>query len=392
MNDQQIEEKKVAVNEELEKLKPKLVELATTIHQNPETKFEEVKASKWLSDAAVEAGFKLEKPLGRLETAFRASYSGSKKGPNIAFLGEYDALPDVGHACGHNLIGPAALGAALAMAKHMKDVPGSVQVIGTPGEEGGGGKVMLAEAGVFNKVDIALMYHPSNDNVLWRHSLSRRKLFIEFFGKSSHAAGAPDKGINALDATIQTFNNINALRQYITDDARIHGVILEGGSAPNVIPAYSSSLFYIRALDDDYCDELLERVKNCARGAALATGSEVKLEMQGAYKSLKTNIRLAETFQKNAEALGRTFIDIDPFKRIGSTDTGDVSHKVPAIHPYLAIGPENMAGHTTEFAEASKSPEGMAAMMDAAKAMAATALDILLRPSLFEEIKKEFKG
>jgi amidohydrolase len=232
MNEETIAEIKATVQEAIDELQPELIDLAERIHRHPETKFEEYKASQWLSEAAGAAGFRVEKPIGGLETAFRASYSGSAEGPTIALLAEYDALPKLGHACGHNLIGTASLGAALGLQAVMDKLPGSIQLIGTPGEEGGGGKVILAEAGVFDDVDVAMMFHPGRQTVLWKHALARRKLFIEFFGKSAHAAASPEKGINALDATIQTFQNINALRQHIEDSARIHGIIPHGGDAP----------------------------------------------------------------------------------------------------------------------------------------------------------------
>ena len=392
MNEATIAETKSAVREAIDELQPKLIDLSQRIHRHPETKFEEYQASQWLSETAEAAGFRVEKPSGGLKTAFRASYSGAGEGPAIAFLAEYDALPKLGHACGHNLIGTASLGAALGLQAVMDKLPGSVQLIGTPGEEGGGGKVILAEAGVFDDVDVAMMFHPSGKTVLWKHALARRKLLIEFFGKSAHAAASPEKAINALDATIQTFQNINALRQHIEESSRIHGIITHGGEAPNVVPDYSSSLFYVRALDDDYCDELLEKVKNCAHGASIATGARVEMEMQGAYKSLRTNMPLAQTFKANLEALGWDFDEIDPSKGIGSTDMANVSHVTAAIHPYLSIGPKDLVGHSTEFAEAAASEKGQQAMIAAAKALATTAVDVLLRPSLFAAIRTEFEA
>lgn len=387
MNRDPVAEIKTRIYETIDKLEPKLVDLSLRIHRHPETKFEEYNASRWLARAAEEAGFAIEMPIAELETAFRATYSGSEEGPVVAFLAEYDALPKLGHACGHNLIAAASLGAALGMQMAMDHVPGTLQLIGTPAEEGGGGKVILAAAGVFDDVDVAMMFHPSSRTILWKHALARRKLFIEFFGKSAHAASHPEKGVSALDATLLTFQNINALREHIVDDARIHGIITDGGDAPNIVPDYSASLFYIRALNDDTCDELLERVRNCARAAALATGAKVKMDTQGAYRSLRTNMPLAEAFKANLEALGWTFADFDPTAHIGSTDMGDVSYITNTIHPYLSIGPEDLVGHSTEFAEAAASEKGHRAMIDAAKALAATATDVLLRPSLLESVK-----
>ncbi len=392
MNEAIIAETKSAAREAVDKLQPKLIDLSERIHRHPETKFEEYQASQWLSETAEAAGFRVEKPIGGLETAFRASYSGEGEGPIAAFLAEYDALPKLGHACGHNLIATASLGAALGLQAVMDKLPGSVQLIGTPGEEGGGGKVIMAEAGVFDDVDVAMMFHPSGKTVLWKHALARRKLLIEFFGKSAHAAASPEKGINALDATIQTFQNINALRQHIEESSRLHGIITHGGDAPNIVPDYSASLFYIRAREDDYCDELLEKVKNCAHGASIATGARVEMEMQGAYKSLRTNMPLAQTFKANLEALGWDFDEIDPSKGIGSTDMANVSHVTAAIHPYLSIGPKDLVGHSTEFAEAAASEKGQQAMIAAAKALASTAVDVLLRPSLLAAIRAEFEA
>ena len=387
---QNTENIKASVLETIDELRPTLIALSRRIHQNPEVKFEEQKASRWLSEAAEKAGFEVQKPLGGLETAFRARCAGVAAGPTVAFLAEYDALPKLGHGCGHNLIGPASLGAALGVRSVIDKIPGAVQLIGTPAEEGGGGKVILAQAGVFDNVDAAMMFHPSGKTILWKHALARRKLLIEFFGKAAHAASCPERGISALDATIQTFQNINALREHMVDSARVHGIITHGGDAPNIVPDYASCLFYVRALEDADCDKLLERVKNCARGAALATGARVEMEMEGAYRSLRTNQPLAQAFKHNLEALGWTFDEVDPAQGIGSTDMGDVSHCAPSIHPYLTIGPSDLAGHSTEFVEAAISEEAFDAMIAAAKALAATGLDVLLRAGLRDAITADF--
>lgn len=384
-------QKKNRVLKSIDDLKPRLIELAKRIHQNPELQFQEHKASAWLSGLAGEFGFRIEKPLGGLETAFKASFEGRSNGPSVAFLAEYDALPDVGHACGHNLIGVASLGAALGLSPHIIDLPGTIQLIGTPAEEGGGGKVSLVNEGVFDHTDVALMFHPSNETVPWKYSLARHKLAMEFVGRAAHAATEPHEGVNALDAVIQTFNNINALRQQIRDDARIHGIITQGGTAPNVIPDHSSALFYIRALDDAYCDQLLEKVKLCAQGASLATGAELKLHSEGFYKTVKTNHTLVKAFEENLKMLGWVFDPYDPKDKIGSTDLGHVSQKIPAIHPYMKIGPGSLICHSKKFAEASLSDRGMDTMIDAAKALSLTALDVLLNPAMFEKIKQEFK-
>ncbi len=372
-------------------LKPVLVDLARKIHRHPETKFTEFNASRWISEAAEGAGFRIEKPIGGLDTAFRATHGGPER-PSVAFLAEYDALPKIGHACGHNLIGVASLGAAMGLQHVMSDIPGTVRLIGTPGEEGGGGKVLLAEAGLFEGLDAVMMFHPAAETVLYRYALARQKLMTAFTGKAAHAACAPEKGINALDAVIQTFNSINALREHMGADARIHGIITHGGESPNVVPDYAAALFYIRALDDQYCHRLLERVEDCARGAALSTGARVHLERQGAYKSLRENLTLAHIFKRHLESLGWAFAEADPKEKIGSTDMGDVSHRVPAIHPYVSIGSAELVDHTPAFCEAAGSDRGMEAMLAAAKAMAATGLDLFTQPRLLETVSAEFAG
>jgi len=386
MNDTTVAETKSIVQEAIEMLRPQLIDLSLRIHAHPEIAFQEALAAQWLCEAADAAGFRVEKPIGGLETAFLATYEGKGNGPTVAFLAEYDALPKLGHGCGHNLIGAASLGAALGLRQVMDTLAGTLQLIGTPAEEGEGGKVILTQAGVFDGVDVAMMFHPSSKTILWQPALAFRKLSIEFFGEAAHATAAPGKGINALNATLLTFRAVDGLRQHVQSTACMHGIITHGGDAPNIVPDYSASLFYVRARDDGYCDELLERVKNCARGAALATGARVELETQGAYKSLRTNMPLAQAFKANLESLGWQFDDLDPAKGLGSTDMGDVSHVTAAIHPYLSIGPSDLAIHSTDYVAAAASERGQEAMIAAAKALAMTAVDVLLYPILFDEI------
>ena len=383
---------KASVKNAIDRRRVDLVRLAKEIHAHPEVAFEEIQAMEWVSTLVGEAGFEVESPVAGLETAFVATYAGKNPVPEIAFLAEYDALPKLGHACGHNLIAAASAGAALGVAEGIEDLTGTIRLIGTPAEEGGGGKVILADAGVFDGIDAAMMFHPSARTVLWQHGLARRKLSIEFFGRAAHASGCPEDGINALDATLQTFASINALRQHIPSTSRIHGIITDGGAAPNIVPDHSASLFYVRAFDDESCDELLERVKHCAEGAATATGADLRLEMQGSYKALRTNLTLAGAFRQNAESLGWEFETIDPTRRIGSTDVANVSHVVPAIHPYLSIGPSDLPGHSIAFAEAAASDEAHEAMLAAAKALAMTAVDLMHDPDLLSAITKEFRA
>src|SRR6056297_499428 len=386
-----VEEQKQAVYKALDDLTPRLIDISKQIHGHPETNFEEYFASDLLSKTAEEAGFEVERQIAEVDTAFKAVYRGKHNCPVVAFLSEYDALPEVGHACGHNLIGTAGLGAALAIATAFDTLPGTVELIGTPAEEGGGGKILLADRGVFDEVDAAMMFHPAPQNQLWKYAMASRIVEIEFFGKAAHAASSPEKGINALDAVIQTFNNINALRQHMRTDVRVHGIILDGGKAPNIVPDHSSALFYVRSLDDDYCSQMVEKVRGCAAGAASATGATLDFHERGsAYKTLKTNRPLTESFQRNIESMGVLFEENEPMDDIGSTDMGNVSHITPSIHPYLEIGGSSLIYHSKEFAEAAVSEKGHRTMILAAKAMAATAVEFFLDEHFRMQVKRDF--
>ncbi len=366
-----------------------LITLAKKIYKNPELKFEEHKAVKWLTDKLEEDSFHLKRKVAGLETAFVATYPGDSSEPTVAFVAEYDALPKLGHACGHNLIAASSLGAALGLAELERDQRGTVQLIGTPAEEGGGGKVIMVEAGVFDEVNAAMMVHPSDRNLTSRGSLAVSELKIDFYGKAAHASSDPEKGINALDAGILTFNGINAFREHMKEKARIHGIITDGGAKPNIVPEHCGLLFYVRAPENDYRDKLLERVKNCAKGAAMATGAKVEFNFPSReYQAMKPNSALANAFAKNLKNLGIK-LGKEP-GGMGSTDMGNVSQTVPAIHPYLAIVPLDTPGHSKEFAQASNSDRGYQTMLTAAKAMAMTGVDLFTQPKLVARIKQEF--
>lgn len=366
----------------------KLWEISLELFNEPETAFKEYKACKLLTEVLEAAGYKIEIGLGGLETAFRAT-QGTDSSPRIAILAEYDALVGLGHACGHNLIAAAAVGAGIGLAAITHKLPGQIQVIGTPAEEGGGGKIILASAGVFNSIDAAMMFHPASKNMVLRRSLASSKLRLEFFGKAAHAAAAPEEGINALDALILTFNNIHALRATFSPKDRVAGIIVSGGEASNIIPAYTSADFSVRALSAKRRDDLIDKVVKCAEAGANAVGCQLKFTVTPGYKEIIPNRILASQFKSNLEQLGRIVADPDPNERMGSTDMGDVSHLVPAIHPYLAIAPENVAGHTVEFKEYCKSEAGKSAMLDAAKAMAMTVADLLTNPELLVRAREE---
>ena len=375
----------------VDKIANQLVEVSRDIYDHPELKFEEFFASRLLAEKLQEAGFTVELGVADLETAIHAIHPAVSDGPSVAILGEYDALPGIGHACGHNLIAAAGLGAALAVGAVKKDLPGKLVFFGTPGEEGGGGKVKMVEAGLFEAIDAAMMFHPSSNTVVDRESLAITEVMIEFTGKASHASGSPEKGINALDAVIQTFCGLNALRQHIKDGARIHGIITDGGEKPNIVPEHAAANFYVRALQNDYRDELLEKLHACARGAALATGAKLDFKIVGhSYKAMKPNRSIGDAFVRNLDELGEPLLPPLPDAGMGSTDMGDVSQVVPSIHAYIQICGEEIAGHSREFAKASASKRGEEVLLIAAKAMAMTAIDLFTDPELMERAKEEF--
>ena len=375
---------------EIDKLSEDLWDLALRIHAHPELGFEEYQASAWLSEALEKGGFRVERGVGGLPTAFRAVHPAERPGPRIAILAEYDALPELGHACGHNLIAAIAVGAALGLAPFKEKLPGALLVIGTPAEEGGGGKIKLIQAGLFRDVDAAMMVHPADQTLVDRGSLAITEVKIEFHGKAAHASSEPEKGINALDAVIQTFVALNALRQHIKEGSRIHGIITHGGVKPNIVPEYAAALFYVRAPENTYRDELVEKLRKCAEGAALATGARLVFTKVGhEYKAIRPNKTMARVFGRYLAELG--YPPEEPKGGMGSTDMGDVSWEVPAIHPYIRICAGEIPGHSREFAEAAKSETAKAAMIAAAKAMAATCLELWTNPELFREVQEEFR-
>jgi amidohydrolase len=369
---------------------PMLREVSAAIHAHPELKFEEHYAAELLANRLREAGFETTLGAAGMDTAVAATHPAVTAGRTIAILGEYDALPEIGHACGHNLIAAAALGACTALASVKSELPGKLLFYGTPAEEGGGGKVLMVEAGLFAGVNVAMMFHPASHTIVDRGSLAITEARIEFAGRPSHASGSPEKGINALDAVIQTFNGLNALRQHIKDGARIHGIIDNGGAKPNIVPELASAVFYVRAEQTAYRDELLAKLERCAQGAALATGATLSFQIVGhSYRAMKPNRALGEAFVQNLRELGEPLSPPED-RSMGSTDMGDVSQTVPAIHPYIRICDDDVAGHSREFTEASISERGQRAMLLAAKAMAMTAVDVWIDDQLAARVSEEF--
>jgi amidohydrolase len=367
-----------------------LVGLSRRIHETPELGMEERRAADWLGTVLRGAGFAVERPIAGMETAFRADARGRGARPHVALLAEYDALAGLGHACGHNLICMASVGAAVALRRTVPELPGTLSVLGTPAEETMGGKVVMVDQGVFEGVDAAMMFHPSRSNWWTRGALAAQSLLVKFHGRPAHAAAMPEKGINALNALLLTYHAIDSLRQHVPSDVRIHGIITKGGDAPNVVPAYAEGDFLVRAAARGTMTDVMAKVKRCAEGAAAQTGARVEFEQGLVYAERYNNDVLAGFF---AENMGRLGVQGDPPPSeggVGSSDIGNVSMVCPTIHPYLAIA-DDVSGHTVEFREAAASPRGYDAMLAAAKGLAMTALDVFYRPGAVDAMWTEFK-
>ncbi|MDA1000074.1 MAG: M20 family metallopeptidase [bacterium] len=371
-----------------------LWELSRELHQNPEISLEEHFASRRLSAFLRERGFRVQKGIAGLPTAFLAQRSGSKPGKSrVSFLAEYDALPKIGHACGHNIIAAASVGAAAALAKTLPPKEGGIAVFGTPGEEKGGGKVIMSRKGIFRGVDAALMIHPAAETRAEVNFLALAEIYIHFEGKASHAAAAPEAGISALEATLATFQSIAAMRPGLPPGDSVYGVITEGGEVPNIIPDKSASWFYVRSATRKGLEALLKKVKNCAQAAAKTTGARLRfVKSPITYEPLRMNSRLAALFRENLAALGEREADPLPPLAMGSSDVGNVSQKVPTIHPQIRMVPEDVFPHTPAFARAAGGKEGRRTLLLGAKALAMTALDLLLDEKAREEVWKEFRA
>lgn len=376
-----------------DRLSDTLSAVSRFLHQHPELAYEERESARYLTSLLKTHGFDVTEGVGGLPTAFVARTGVEHPSVTVAFLAEYDALPSLGHACGHNLIAAGSVGAALALQPLLPALGGQVLVVGCPAEEKGGGKIALVKAGLFADVDAALLVHPSNRTEIFKSALAMRALHIEFFGKASHAAAAPHLGINALDAMVLAFTNLNALRQQIRDDARIHGIITDGGRAPNIIPDYTAARFCIRSLDLDHLRDLHGRVVACIEAAAKATGATVTIHDEGEeYHPMRCNRALGTLFRANLEALGERVEQTPEDQDLGSTDVGNVSQVVPTIHPTIALTDQlDIVCHSSAFAEAAGGPTGDKATLLAAKALAMTAVDLFTDPAARRQIQEEFE-
>jgi amidohydrolase len=363
---------------------------ALDLHAHPELAFAEHRSAERLTGALSGAGFDVETGVAGLPTAFVARHRFGATGPRIALLAEYDALPEMGHACGHNLIATAALGAAKALRGALEAEAGELLVIGCPAEEGGGGKILLLRAGVFEGVDAALMFHPGSRTMTIRGALAATRVTMRFHGKAAHAASSPELGINALDACLLTFHAINTLRQHVKDETRIHGIVSHGGSAPNIVPDFAEAKFLIRHRRAEEVTALKERVLAAARGAAAAVGARVEFDEGLAYAERKVNVPMADRFAAHLEAQGEPVKAAPAIGGVGSSDFGNVSQVLPAIHPYVAIVPEGVSAHTPEFAAAAASPAGLRGLRLAATAIAATAADLFTDADLLAATRADF--
>lgn len=356
-----------------------------------EIAFKEEKSAAYLAELMESRGFAVERDYCGIPTSFRAEASGNGPGASIAILAEYDALPQIGHACGHNLIAASSVGAALALKKVMGEVGGRVVLYGTPAEEAGGGKVLLVQRGAFEGMDAALIAHPANHTCIASRSLAWEPLKMTFRGRNAHAGSVPHKGINALNAIIETFNAINALRQHVTPDVRIHGIITKGGDAVNVVPSLTEAHFLVRAASVEVMLDVAEKVRNCARGAALATGTTVEIERTGPiYEPMKGNSALESVLAENFKDMGIAYELGGDSTNMGSTDVGNVSQVMPTVHPMFGICGRDIVGHSPEFTDASSSDQAFESTVAVSAAIALTALDLLCDEGLLAKVKSAF--
>ena len=386
----ELTEAKQRLCDEIDRREELLLAVSHDIHSHPEENFEEHHAHDTLASVLEAEGLATDRGAFGQPTGFAAR--AGHEGPTVAVLLEYDALPGIGHTCGHNIIAAAGLGAGLAAATLAADLGGRVLILGTPAEEGGGGKVLMAERGAFDGVDAALMVHPADRDLRQMTTIAIQRLRVSYEGESAHAAAFPWNGRNALDAAVLGYNAIAALRQHIRPDERLHGVFTDGGDKPNIVPAHTSMLWYVRAGDLDRLEPLKARALDALRSGALATGCTMQHEwLEPAYADLRSNETLEDLYAENAAQLHRPLLTpAGDVQVCGSTDMGNVSYLVPSIHPMIAVAPVGISIHTPEFADHAAGPRGDAAVLDGAKAMAMTVADLWMRPEARDAMASAF--
>ena len=387
----ELEEVKQIVCDEVDAIADILLEASHAIHKNPELNFEEHFAHENLTGILEDQGLSPQRGAYDLETAFEASVG--DEGVCVAVLCEYDALPDIGHACGHNIIGTAGLGAGIAASKVAERLGGTLRILGTPAEEGGGGKVFMADRGAFDNVDAAMMVHPAAGDLVKMNTIAIQRLHVAYEGLAAHAAASPHRGHNALDAAVLGYQNIAALRQHIRPDERIHGIFLESGSKPNVVPEYSSMEWYVRSKNARSLEPLKKRVLSCLEAGAMATSCTMTHDwIQPFYADMIDNETISTLYSANATRVGRSLMEPDnESKVVGSTDMGNVSYIVPSIHPMIGVAPPGVPIHTPDFAHFSRSESGDKAVIDGAKIMAMTVVDLWAQKTNFERAHQEFQ-
>jgi amidohydrolase len=366
-----------------------LFDLSKALYEDPELSLEEIRASRRLAEMLSRENFQIAQGVADLPTAFVAVARGVRPGPALAILAEYDALPDVGHGCGHNLIAASAVGAGMVLGRLRHRLSGEFRVVGTPAEETVGGKALMVKGGIFRDLDAAMMVHPGTEFRVHTTSLACQSIEVTFEGKASHAVAAPDRGVNALDPLVQLYVGIDALRKSLTSEVKIPGVIVEGGKRANVVPERAVGRFSIRARNRNAVEAILDRVIRLAHGLAAGSGAKVSIRrLDESYDEMLTNSVLAGLFKENLKVLGVETNDA-PRDRMGSLDMGNVSHCVPALHAYVAIAPSSGALHTREFAEATISEAGRHGLLIAVQALAMTAIDLLSKPEWTQQARAE---
>jgi amidohydrolase len=368
-----------------------ILHLSHRIHANPEPAFEERQAATWIAEILARHGFAVEHPAGSLETAIRAVRRGGRggKGPRIGILAEYDALPGLGHGCGHNTMAAQGVGAAIALAAIADELPGEIVFLGTPAEERGSGKQVMIDDGLFGGIDAALLYHPCDRNHVESEPLASEDAHVTFTGLQAHAAADPWEGRNALDALVLLFTSVGLWRQQLRTHARVHGIVTEGGTAANIIPDRTAAWFMLRSADKAYYEEMRERFRAMADGAALATGTTVDVVFSGGATTMNRNRTLEARWLANAAAYG--IEDEGPDPSSGSTDMGNVSWVCPTIHPELSIAPAGTPGHSTLFRDAAATPKADETTLLAATLVAQTAYELFADPDLVDAAWREFR-
>jgi amidohydrolase len=382
---------KARIAEAVEAARGEILELSHRIHAHPEPAFEEHHAAKWVADALRPHGYDVEHPVGSLATAVRGIRRGGRggNGPRIGILAEYDALPGLGHGCGHNTMAASGIGAAIALAAIADDLPGEIVFLGTPAEERGSGKQVMIEDGLFDGLDAALLYHPCDRSHVEARALASEDAEVVFTGLQAHAASDPWKGRNALDALILLFSSVGLWRQQLRPSARVHGIIREGGTAANIIPDRTAAWFMIRSEDEAEYQRMRDRFRELCEAAALASETTVEVTFSGLARTMRNNPVLAERFRANMAAYGISDQGDDPYA--GSTDMANVSWVCPTIHPELAIAPEGTPGHSTLFRDAAATPQADETTLVAATLVAQTAVDLFLEPGLVDAAWRAFR-